>query len=425
MVGRRLWRRRIKKRDAPTPKPTATTPGLMVPAFDDSALQTHLNPPVPGALVRLRAWLRHQRRELRADTPVTALNLPAHVATDAVGEVLSVPRGVARLDAFEHALSAVAPASAVRRDLAIAFHRELTSLSESAGVDLSLLGDRVQACADALVAAGEDERAGSLFLRLGSKHQAAEMFIKTGAVEQLQETYALIEWDEGGPKLDARLAFERFEALFVVGMRDAALLSLERAIKLWGDNPVYNEVHRSFLHRIGVPFSVFLRGHRAQLRVVSKWPLVIGRGDDAAVRLQSPLLSRAHVQVALHDGVPTLIDLDNRGGTRVNGVDVHGPSPLRGAGEIEMGGVAVAYAAHPDALSLWPSVSPDHRTLAPLRADVTLPTPTWGEIGPRVRIDARGRTVGLVGAQLNGEVLKRDTVLLEGDRLGAWVVARP
>jgi tetratricopeptide (TPR) repeat protein len=421
-VGRRIWRRRMRKRGSGEhaddgvhhdgPPPEGALPIVDVPVSEPSGTRAK-----PGLFARLRDKLFGDDKDSE----------PAYLATDPVGDVLAVPRGAARLDAFERALLTAQPGAAMHKDLALAYHRELAALAEGAGVDLSLLEARVEACAQALIAAGEEERAGSLFLRMGRRHQAVEMFVKAGAVDELEEAYAEIHWDEGGPKLDARLAFERFEALFVVGMRDAALLSLERAVKLWGDNPVFVEVHSTFVKRLGVPHRLTLKSARAELSLVSKWPVVLGRGEEAAVRLESPLLSRAHVQIALAAGVPTLSDLEGRGGTRLDGGEIAGARAFAQApgatGSVDMGGVLVHYARHADALALWPALAAERRTWAVIGPSVTVPATDWTATAGTLKIDARGRAVALKGTVVNGEAVRRDMLLLEGDRLGAWTVA--
>jgi tetratricopeptide (TPR) repeat protein len=352
-----------------------------------------------------------------------------------------VPRSPTRLDAFEKAVATTEPTSPHFRSLALAFHKELQTLADHAGVDLSLYESRVEACAGALMAAGEEERAGTLFLRVGRRHQAAELFVAAGALDQLEEAHAQIQGDEGGKRHEARMSFERFEALFLVGMREPALLSLERAHRLWPDNPVYAEIFRSFTQRLGSARRLVLTAGKQELVVVGGWPVVIGRGEGAGVRLTSPLISRAHLQIELEDGAdpgPVIVDLESRGGTRVGGAALTGRQPLPPGADIDMGGLVVHTARAGGALWMWPALTPEQQTVAAMGDALLLPVPSASAGAPgaaegslALRFDARGRAVLEAPALLNGEPLRRPTVLLEGDKLAApalpkqiWTVAR-
>ena len=159
---------------------------------------------------------------------------------DPVRDILSHARGPARLDAFQKTLERLVAGTAGHRGVAIAFHRELIGLAEQAQVDLALLKVRVEACAKGLMAAGEPEVAGMLLARIGRRHQAAEMFVAAGAIEALEKAHEEIERLESGARLDARLCYERFEGLFLVGMRHEALKALTQACTLWPENAIYD-----------------------------------------------------------------------------------------------------------------------------------------------------------------------------------------
>lgn len=358
---------------------------------------------------------------------------PSYLVVDPTRDILAVPRGPARLDAFERALAGLPKGAPHLRPIALAFHKELSALADGAGVDLSLLESRVEACAHALIDAGEEERAGALFLRLGRRHQAAELFVTAGAIDALEEAHAQINWEEGGAKHEARLSFERFEALFVVGMRDQALDALEKAKKLWHDNPVYAEIYATFMERLGVAGRLPLSAGKNELVVVARWPVVIGRGEEAGVRLTSPLLSRAHVQIELaaHEGrvAPIVVDLDSKGGTRVDGVPLAGKQPLRVGADIEMGGVVVKTHAVDGGVMLWAALAPERRTLAVTSSQaLKVPSPQDPEKFFVVKFDAKGHAVVDEDALVNGERTGKPMLLLEGDKVGGegwhWTVAR-
>jgi tetratricopeptide (TPR) repeat protein len=415
-VGRRIWRRR-KRRSSPS----STTPST-TPSRDDEqpVEEPEPEPPPhePAPPPKKRGGLFGA---LFGSKPKPPPQDPPYLVVDPTRDVLAVPRGAARLDAFEKALVTTPPGTPQFKALALAFHKELQALAEGAGVDLSLLETRVDACAKALIAAGEEERAGTLFLRVGRRHQAAELFVAAGAIDALEEAHAQIHWDEGGAKLDARMSFERFEALFVVGLRDQAFEALERAHRLWHDNPVYAEIHASFLERLGAKHRLRLTSGAGELVVVGAWPVVIGRGEEAGVRLTSPLISRAHLRLDLVAGASgkeiVVVDLESRGGTRIGGAPLAGKQRLVPGQAIDMAGVVVETATADGALLLTPALAPERKTLAATATEVKV-----GDVA--VRFDGRGRAVLQPPAVLNGEALKRPTLLLEGDKLGSWTVAK-
>lgn len=350
---------------------------------------------------------------------------PAWLAVDPVRDILAIPRGAARLDAFEQRLLRLDPKGPDHKKVALGFHRELVALATEAGLDLTLFESRVTACARALIAAGEDERAGTLFAKIGRRHQAAELFVKAGAIDALEEAHAELAFSEGGQKLDARLSFDRFEALFLVGLRDDALQALERAVKLW-DNPIYVEVLQGFRARLPAARRLVLTSGEDAVRVFGRFPLILGRGEESAVRIESPLVSRGHVQIdwQIDHGRSDLVvkDLVSTGGTRVDGVVIHGPTKLPLLGTIDLAGVVVDVERSAARLVLRPRLRPRQVTLAafePAIDDAALGFRlTLRDDHARVDVDPRVR--------LNGELLRHETLLLAGDRLVAggktWTV---
>jgi hypothetical protein len=354
---------------------------------------------------------------------------------------LSIPRGASRLDAFELRLAQLVSGTSEHRAIALAYHRELIALTSESQVDLSLFEARVQACAHSLVAAGEEEKAGALLARIGRRHQAAELFVKAGAIDALEEAHAELSFAEGGPRLDARLAFERFEALFLVGRRREALSALERAVALW-DNPVYVEVKEGFLARIPSPRHttwragsdvVHLTWQLASHRVVgqpsaprpaAEQPaLVLGRGPDSVVRIDSPLVSRAHVELRRRRDELILTDLVSSGGTRVDDQPLAGPAPLSSRGTIDLAGVVIEYERTAARVLLRPRLRPHEQTVAVLEA--TLDDPL---LGCAVSVeDGRLFVLAAPTIRLNDEEVRHDTLVLIGDRLrvGArtWLVS--
>jgi pSer/pThr/pTyr-binding forkhead associated (FHA) protein len=66
-------------------------------------------------------------------------------------------------------------------------------------------------------------------------------------------------------------------------------------------------------------------------------PLVIGRGDDADLRLDDTQASRRHARVTPTDDGAVVEDLDSTNGTFVNRQAVHGTAPLAPGDELVVG----------------------------------------------------------------------------------------
>jgi len=64
---------------------------------------------------------------------------------------------------------------------------------------------------------------------------------------------------------------------------------------------------------------------------------IIGRDPDAAVWIDSAVVSRRHAQLLVRDGRVTVEDLGSRNGTFVNGTRLTGASPLAHGDEIRIG----------------------------------------------------------------------------------------
>src|SRR5437660_1041747 len=62
-------------------------------------------------------------------------------------------------------------------------------------------------------------------------------------------------------------------------------------------------------------------------------PAVIGRGEQAQLRLGDGSVSRAHASIAVSGGAARIEDLGSHNGTRVNGERIEGPRELQ-AGDV-------------------------------------------------------------------------------------------
>lgn len=68
---------------------------------------------------------------------------------------------------------------------------------------------------------------------------------------------------------------------------------------------------------------------------------VIGRAEDATIRIDSPGVSRHHARILLSRGVATLEDARSKNGTHVNGERVSRAVPLADGDEIRLGTVVL------------------------------------------------------------------------------------
>ena len=64
---------------------------------------------------------------------------------------------------------------------------------------------------------------------------------------------------------------------------------------------------------------------------------VLGRGDQADIRLQDTFASTAHARLAPHGDVVVLEDLGSTNGTYLNGEPLSGPQPLHAGDRIRIG----------------------------------------------------------------------------------------
>lgn len=77
--------------------------------------------------------------------------------------------------------------------------------------------------------------------------------------------------------------------------------------------------------------------HEGQTWLLIDGEHVMGRGDEAAVRLAAPGLSRRHARVIVRQGRATLEDLQSKNGTFCNDEPVTSPRALRAGDVIQLG----------------------------------------------------------------------------------------
>jgi len=370
-----------------------------------------------GAVEKFMGWLFPSKRKELAPAEHAAPT----PSDDPVRVILAMPRGAARLDAFEDALDYLDAGTPGHTRVALAFHQELTTLAERADVDLTLLKSRTEACAEALITSGEMELAGQLLRRIGKQHRAAELFVATGSIEELEAAHAEMERDSSGRRLDARLAYERFEGRFLVGLRRDALLALDDAVAAWPDHPVYREIRDSFTRRLLVGEARLLwkgADEAGSLLVRAQFPLIIGRAESAALAIKSPLISREHVEILRDSGELLLRNLQTRGRVAVDDVAVDTPRTLGDEGTIDLAGVEICYQQRGGALLLWATQQPDVVCAALLGESAEIPV--GGKSSVRIGFDPDdGRALVLPhsGVLLAEATLEHPTLLLANDKL--------
>jgi diguanylate cyclase (GGDEF)-like protein len=69
--------------------------------------------------------------------------------------------------------------------------------------------------------------------------------------------------------------------------------------------------------------------------------LVVGRGEDAGIRLSDDAASRRHASLQVIDGHAFIEDLGSRNGTWINGERIEGARPLRDGDKIQIGSATV------------------------------------------------------------------------------------
>lgn len=78
---------------------------------------------------------------------------------------------------------------------------------------------------------------------------------------------------------------------------------------------------------------------RGREELITRFPCVIGKGDQADVRLSDPQVSRKHAEISFRDGQFYLTDLGSKNGTWVNEAQVHTNivRPISGAVSLRLG----------------------------------------------------------------------------------------
>lgn len=88
-----------------------------------------------------------------------------------------------------------------------------------------------------------------------------------------------------------------------------------------------------------------IKGPRAgEVLIVDRADAILGRGDDADLRVEDPSLSRTHVRFERDGDTLTITDLESLNGTLVEGVRLTGTQRLRNGDLLTLGNVLIRFA---------------------------------------------------------------------------------
>lgn len=147
-----------------------------------------------------------------------------------------------------------------------------------------------------------------------------------------------------------KFAFLAVLYLFLVWVARSALKDLRRSVGTEGPQAVVGYEQATGMHSaltgFGAGSSMLapprLRVNSAPgLRGGSAYDLsegaLLGRGDDADIRLQDSFASTRHARLVPQGDVVVLEDLGSTNGTRLNGEPLDGPAPLHPGDRIQIG----------------------------------------------------------------------------------------
>lgn len=183
-----------------------------------------------------------------------------------------------------------------RRVVGLTLETELRTMASRVGGGLSLHAAESEMCARLLEAAGEPGRAARLLWDAGKREDAARLAEEAGEIDLLQKALTDIHGPEERSHR-AALAFAAYEAAFGSGRLTDALASLQAAQEARPDNPAYAPLRETLLARRPTYGRLTLLDDGGEGLVVAVSPAWLGRGEEAAVKVALPGVSRRHWQV--------------------------------------------------------------------------------------------------------------------------------
>ena len=198
---------------------------------------------------------------------------------------------------------------------------------------------RVLARAARLLAeAGDHRRAALAYEDLGDEARAAGAWGALGDLERMEAALGREE-QRAANRRAAADAVRRFEALLTGGERRAALAAAAVVARAGVEEAA------TVAARAARVTSGLIDGRGVNIRATGgPWcrfailPACLGRDRAAEVPLRDPAVSRRHALLGGGADGFTIEDAGSRGGVRIGGARVEAALPLRGAGEIGLGG---------------------------------------------------------------------------------------
>ena len=199
--------------------------------------------------------------------------------------------------------------------------------------------------ASLLAQAGDSRRAALAYEELGDEPRAARAWGAMGDIDRMEAALGRDE-QRRVARRDAVDAVRRFEALLTGGERRAAVAAAAEVTKAGVEEAATVEA------RVARIAGSLIGNRGISLRVaggpwtrVALLPACLGRDRTVEVPLRDPAVSRRHALLrASADGI-TIEDAGSRGGVRIGGARVDAPLPLRGSGEIGLGGTTLRFTA--------------------------------------------------------------------------------
>ncbi len=189
-----------------------------------------------------------------------------------------------------------------------------------------------------LAGAGDNRRAALAYEDLGDETRAANAWGALGDLDRMEAALARDE-QRSNTRRAAVDAVRRFESLLTGGERRAALAAAALLAKA-GVQEAATANARATRIATGL-----IGGRGINVRAtggpwcrVALLPAYLGRDRGVEIPLRDPSVSRRHALLRAGDDGITIEDAGSRGGVRIGGARVDGALPLRGTGEISLGG---------------------------------------------------------------------------------------
>lgn len=202
-----------------------------------------------------------------------------------------------------------------------------------------------------LLRGGDPAGAGEVYELGGQIQAAADAYKEAGEIERVE---ALLAGEERRRRSEGeeRDHFAAYQHHMLLGRRDEAQAALRACLGAARDKQEPQRLLDELAARLLTDGRVTLRRRPLEpaeaewgppVRYVGRFPLILGRGDDCALALRDPGVSRGHASIGAGPALPgaaptfTLRDLGSRNGTTLGGLALGGELPLRGEGEIGIG----------------------------------------------------------------------------------------